>query len=107
MSGIFGVLSTLFGGSTIAGIILIGMLASLLLRPERIVKRSSFDVSVLLLVTSIALPSLVVLFADFKNFGGGEGLFLKLLFAASSICTAGAVYFLLNSLTGRDSRNDG
>ena len=104
MSGLLGAFSWMFGGTSVTTVTLLGMLAFLLLRPERVVKAESFRRSLLLLVTSIGLPALLVLFADFKSLGDGGGLLLKLIFSASTLCSAGAVYFLIDSLSLGDKQ---
>lgn len=98
MSTLMSAFSGLFGGGSVVTVLLLGMLAFSMFRPERVVNIPSFRMATLLLVLSVALPALVIFVADFKSMGSGEGILIKVFSAATTLCTAGSVYFLFDSI---------
>jgi hypothetical protein len=105
MSGLFGGLAGLLGGGAVTNITLLGILAFLLLKPERIIEHEKFRLSVILLVASIALPALIGMFFGLDSSSGTASFFLRLTFTASTLANAGSVYLFITSLSLVPSNN--
>jgi hypothetical protein len=97
MSTIFGSLFGLFGTAQLHSVLLVGMLALAIFRPERVGSWTAFRVSVGLFVIGVALPGLLmlVLGAD-KGSDFADQSLIRAILAASGLLTALSIYFLLS-----------
>jgi len=105
MSAFFGSLLGLFGTAQLHTVVLVGMLAVTIFRPDRIGSWAEFRVSVVLFVLAVALPGLAMLFPNaLKGGDSGEQWIMQLVLAGSGLLTASSIYFLLACLAPPDPR---
>jgi len=99
MSALFGSLFGLFGTAQLHTVVLVGMLAVTIFRPDRIGNWEAFRISVVLFVLAVALPGLAMLFPSaLKGGDSGEQWIIQLVLAGSGFLTAAAIYVLLACL---------
>ena len=99
MGALFGSLWGLFGTAQLHTVVLLGMLAVTIFRPERIGSWEEFRISLVLFVLAVALPGLLMLFPSaLKGGDSGEQWIMQIVLAGSALLTASSIYFLFSCL---------
>ena len=101
MQALFSSLFGIFGTSQLHTVLLVGMLALGIFRPDRVGSWAMFRMSVLLLVIAVSLPGLAAMFAgDMKRWDADSGI-LPLVLTAGGLLTASSMYCLFACLAQR------